>query len=63
MLGPELALKKIKIYLLGVLLDHTLSLNELGLLAFGLLHLVFSFLQDGFLILRGLIVRVRLALV
>jgi hypothetical protein len=63
MLGPELALKKIKIYLLSVLLDHLLSLNELGLLAIGLLHLVVSFLQDGFLILRGLIVRVRLALV
>jgi hypothetical protein len=63
MLGPELALKKIKIYLLSVLLDHSLSLNELGLLAFGLLHLVVSFLQDGFLILRGLIVRVRLAVV
>ncbi len=63
MLGPELALKKIKVNFLGILLNHPLSLNELGFLAFGLLHLVTSFLEDRFLIVRGLIVRVRLALV
>jgi hypothetical protein len=57
MLGPELALKKIKVNLLGVFLHHSFSLNEIGLLAFGLLHLVTSFFEYRFLIFRGLIVR------